>query len=52
MENSIEELKDCSVIRANYKFGNNSIGRIGIVGPTRMNYSQTVSVLNEIVKNS
>lgn len=49
-ENSIEELKDCSVIRANYKFGNNSIGRIGIVGPTRMNYSQTVSVLNEIVK--
>ena len=27
-----------------------SLGRIGIVGPTRMNYSQTVSVLNEIVK--
>lgn len=49
-ENSIEELKDCSVVRANYKFGGNSIGRIGIIGPTRMNYSQTVSVLNEIVK--
>lgn len=48
-ENKLAELKDCSIIRANYKF-NNSYGKIGVIGPTRMNYSQTVSVINEIVK--
>lgn len=49
-ENNMEELKDCSVVKANYRFGNNSVGKIGIIGPTRMNYSQTVSVLDEIIK--
>lgn len=49
-ENNMEELKDCSIVKANYRFGNNSVGRIGVIGPTRMNYSQTVSVLDEIVK--
>lgn len=49
-ENNMEELKDCSIVKANYKFGVNSMGRIGVIGPTRMNYSQTVSVLDEIVK--
>lgn len=49
-ENNMEELKDCSIVKANYRFGSNSVGRIGVIGPTRMNYSQTVSVLDEIVK--
>lgn len=48
-ENNFDELKDCSIVRANYKY-NNSYGKIGVIGPTRMNYSQTVSVINEIVK--
>lgn len=46
----MEELKDCSIVKANYRYGSNSVGRIGVIGPTRMNYSQTVSVLDEIVK--
>lgn len=50
-ENNLEQMKDCSIVRANYKFGNDSYGTIGIIGPTRMNYSQTVSILNGIVKN-
>ncbi len=49
-ENKMEELKDCSIVRANYRYGRNSVGRIGIIGPTRMNYSQTVSVLDEIIR--
>jgi len=44
-------MKDCSIIRANYRIGNDSIGTIGIIGPTRMNYEQAVSVLRSIVKN-
>ena len=50
-ENNTEALKDCSVVTANYKYGEDSYGTIGIIGPTRMNYSQTVAVLNAIVKN-
>ncbi len=49
-ENKMEELKDCSIVRANYRYGKNSVGKIGIIGPTRMNYSQTVSVLDEIIR--
>lgn len=49
-ENNMEQLKDCSIVRANYHYGS-SYGSIGIIGPTRMDYSKTVSVLNAIVKN-
>jgi heat-inducible transcriptional repressor len=50
-ESNMEGLKDCSIVRANYRYGENSYGTIGVIGPTRMNYSQTVSILNAIVKN-
>lgn len=50
-ENSIQSMKDCSVITTTYKMGNNTRGTIGILGPTRMDYSQVVSVLNGMVQN-
>lgn len=50
-ENGIEEMKDCSIITTSYKFADNITGTIGILGPTRMNYSQVVSVLNGMAKN-
>lgn len=50
-ENSIQEMKDCSIITTSYKLGGNTRGNIGILGPTRMDYSQVVSVLNGMVKN-
>ncbi|MGE4215121.1 MAG: HrcA family transcriptional regulator, partial [Anaerotignaceae bacterium] len=50
-ESGIEEMKDCSIITTSYKFADNITGTIGILGPTRMNYSQVVSVLNGMVKN-
>lgn len=50
-ENDMKELQDCSIVRADYNYGNDSYGSIGVIGPTRMNYSQTVSVLNAIIKN-
>ncbi len=50
-ESNMEGLKDCSIVRANYKYGKNTYGTIGVIGPTRMNYSQTVSILNAIVKS-
>ncbi len=50
-ENSVQSMQDCSVITATYKMGDNTRGTIGIVGPTRMDYSQVVSVLNGMVNN-
>lgn len=50
-ENTVQGMKDCSVITATYKMGENTRGTIGIVGPTRMDYSQVISVLNGMVRN-
>ncbi|MCL2593776.1 MAG: heat-inducible transcriptional repressor HrcA [Defluviitaleaceae bacterium] len=50
-ENSIEQMKDLSIIKANYQFKGRDLGAIGIVGPKRMDYFQVSSILNGIVKN-
>ena len=50
-ENTVQSMQDCSVITATYKMGDNTRGTIGIVGPTRMDYSQVISILNGMVQN-
>jgi len=50
-ENPVEPLKGCSVIKANYSIDRQSTGCIGVIGPTRMDYAQTVSVLEGILLN-
>ena len=50
-ENSLEQMRDCSIIKANYMLENKTFGSIGIIGPTRMDYSQVISILNAVVKN-
>jgi len=47
-ENIIEGIKDCSLVTASYSVGNHVIGTIGIIGPTRMEYSKVVSSMNYI----
>ena len=49
-ESCIEPLKDCSIVKTEYKIAN-TIGKIGIIAPTRMDYAKAVSILNEIIKN-
>lgn len=49
-ENNIEELKDCSIITTSYKIGGETVGSIGIIGPTRMDYSKVVSTLECLIK--
>ena len=44
-ENDVPELSDCSVLTASYRMGDQSTGTLGIIGPTRMNYSRVVTVL-------
>ena len=49
-ENLAEELRDTSVIVARYDAGDNMQGLIGVVGPTRMDYSKVAARLNYIAR--
>lgn len=49
-ENELEEIKDCSVIVASYKVKGETIGKVGLIGPTRMDYSNAVSMLDLLAK--
>lgn len=44
-ENEQEQLRDCSVVTATYRIGNEPMGSFGIIGPTRMHYSRVLSIL-------
>ncbi len=47
-ENVMEELKDSSVVMASYDAGDNMRGLIGVVAPTRMDYSNVAAKLSYI----
>lgn len=47
-ENVAEELKGSSVIIASYDAGDNTRGLIGVVGPTRMDYSAVAAKLSAL----
>jgi heat-inducible transcriptional repressor len=47
-ENKHLELKDCSLITATYKLNGKLIGRIGVIGPTRMDYDNVISTVKSI----
>lgn len=49
-ENVAEELKDSSVVLASYDMGDNTKGLIGVVGPTRMDYSAVAAKLGLIAR--
>lgn len=47
-ENRLDSMKNCSVVTATYKIGNEPIGTFGIIGPTRMNYGKVLAVMGHI----
>ena len=49
-ENLAEELKDSSVVVARYDIGDDMSGIIGVVGPTRMDYSKVAARLSYIAR--
>ncbi len=55
-ENSDEEIHDCSVITSSYEIAGRTVGVIGVLGPTRMEYARvmpiveyTAAVLSELL---
>ena len=49
-ETPIATMKDCSVVTASYDLGGGMYGRIGIVGPKRMDYDRVVGVLKNLTQ--
>lgn len=50
-EENEEELKDCALITADYKVNGKMVGRLGVIGPTRMKYDEVTSVIKYITQN-
>lgn len=50
-ENLIPEVQDLSIVVATYKMGDDTIGKIGLLGPTRMDYSNAVAILETLVQS-
>lgn len=48
-ETSVQSMRDCSVVTANYELGDGLRGTIGIVGPKRMDYDKVVSTLKTLM---
>jgi len=47
-EMPVEGVKDCSMVVANYFVNGEKAGSIGVLGPTRMRYGRTVSLMETI----
>ena len=47
-ETGVPEMADCSIVTASYSTRDGQQGTIGVIGPTRMQYSRVLSILNII----
>ena len=47
-ETSVESMKDCSVVTATYELEEGVYGKIGIIGPKRMDYEKVVGTLQTL----
>lgn len=50
-ENNNTKMEDCSLITATYSIGEEPVGTIAILGPTRMEYSRVISLLDFLSKD-
>jgi len=58
-ENIFDEIRKCSLITATYKFNGITVGKLGVIGPTRMDYETVIPIVkalsynvNEIIENN
>ncbi|MBI4733903.1 MAG: heat-inducible transcription repressor HrcA [Rubrobacteridae bacterium] len=50
-ENIDRDIQDCSLIATSYRVGDEALGTIGIIGPTRMNYARVISAVAFVAQN-
>jgi heat-inducible transcriptional repressor len=44
-------MKDCSLITATYHVDGKLVGKIGVIGPTRMKYGEVTSLMEYLTNN-
>ncbi len=47
-ETGLPETSDCSIVTGTYRVGSDTIGTIGVIGPTRMQYQKVIAVLDYV----
>jgi heat-inducible transcriptional repressor len=50
-ENTMKEFKGCSVISATYKVNGLTIGAVGVLGPTRMDYGKAIAIVDFMTRS-
>jgi heat-inducible transcriptional repressor len=50
-ENKEDLMQDCSLITATYHINGKLVGKLGVIGPTRMKYDKVTSVIEYITEN-
>ncbi len=50
-ETAVDSMKDCSVVTATYEFEEGVYGKIGIIGPKRMDYEKVLDALKDVTGN-
>ena len=50
-ENADKDLSDCSLITATYHVDGQYVGKIGVIGPTRMKYGEITSIVKYLTDN-
>ena len=50
-ETPVNSMKDCSVVTATYEFEEGVYGKIGIIGPKRMDYEKVLDALKNVTGN-
>ena len=50
-ENADDMMNDCSLITATYHVDGKMVGKIGVIGPTRMKYDEITSIIEYLTDN-
>lgn len=50
-ENMVKEFRDCSLISASYQINGLTIGAVGVLGPTRMDYAKVIAIVDVMTRS-
>jgi heat-inducible transcriptional repressor len=50
-ETPVESMKNCSVVTATYEISEGVYGKVGIIGPKRMDYEKVVATLQKLMSD-
>ncbi|HHX86738.1 MAG TPA: HrcA family transcriptional regulator, partial [Firmicutes bacterium] len=48
-ENMLQDIHECTLVTATYSIQDKTLGTVGILGPTRMEYSRVIGIISYLV---